>query len=386
MKNDKAYILLFKAKTAVLWGLFYFLPINSRKIVFQNRYGEQGYADNPGAIADEIINQNLGFKIIWVTKDTTERNGFPGCVKLTKIDSIAYIYHMRTSRFWVDNCRKLSFVRKKSGQIYIQTWHGGFPFKKIEQDAETKLDDNYIRLAKKDSSICDLILSNSKASTRMYKTGFWYSGPVLESGSPRNDIFFKDNQTAYQEIREKLNIPSCKKIVLYAPTFRRDERVERYALDYPIVIDSLRSRFGGDWVALLRLHPVVASKSRELGLNSSLVIDVSSYPEMQDLLLVSDVLVTDYSSSMFDFMLTGRPCFLYATDIDEFKDDRDFYYDITKLPFDIAETQPTLTNAINKFAPDVYKARVKAFMEESGALDSGDASDTVIRWMLGIKN
>ena len=165
--------------------------INEKKIVFVSYYGA-GYGDNPKAIANYIIENNLNYELVWLL-DTNKNDGLdmPKEVKKVKYGSIRSLYELSTAKIWVDNCRKQYFPKKKKGQIYIQTWHGSLALKKIEADAPS-LPIQYVNMAKKDSSVIDVILSGCEFKTNVYKNSFWYSGEVLNIGTPRADVFFNE--------------------------------------------------------------------------------------------------------------------------------------------------------------------------------------------------
>ena len=369
-----------KVKKRVFWKVFYFLPIiNKNKIVVQSYYG-RGYSDNPKYIVEEILKQNPNFKIYWNVSDISNDNNLPKGVVPLKMNSMRSIYHMCTAKVWIDNCRKYYFINKKKKQIYIQTWHG-FGVKRIEKDVEENLDPGYIRMAKKDSKMCDLLISNSELLTQIYRNCFWYDGEILECGSPRNDIFFVDNSKRIDSIRSKIGVGPNDKILLYAPTFRKNFGLEQYDIYYELLVNSLKKKFGDEWKILIRLHPNIAKKSKELNLNQDFIIDVSNYDDIQELMLASNVLITDYSSSMFDFALTKKPCFLYANDISQYKDDRNFYFDIDKLPFPLACNNNELEEKILNFDPDRYKEDIEKFLIDFKFNESGSAAKSILCWL-----
>lgn len=368
-----------KVKKRVFWKVFYFLPINKNKIVVQSYYG-RGYSDNPKYIVEEILKQSPNFKVYWNVSDLSNDNNLPKNVIPLKMNSMKSIYHMCTAKAWIDNCRKYYFINKKKSQIYIQTWHG-FGVKRIEKDVEENLDPGYIRMAKKDSKMCDLLISNSELLTQIYRNCFWYDGEILECGSPRNDIFFVDNSKRIASIKSKIGVDSNEKVLLYAPTFRKNFGLEQYDIDYGLLINSLKKKFGDDWKILIRLHPNIAKKSDELNLNQDFIIDVSGYDDIQELMLISNILITDYSSSMFDFALTKKPCFLYANDINEYKDDRNFYFDIYKLPFPLACNNNELKDKILNFDSGKYKEDIERFLIDFKFKESGSAAKSILNWL-----
>lgn len=367
--------IFFRLKRKLCWKIFSRLPKTKNKAVLQSFYG-RGYSDSPKAIADELLRRG-GYRLFWVVKDESAEKSLPPGITALRDGSVRSIWHQCTASFWVDCCRKLSFTEKGKGQYYIQTWHG-FPLKRIEADAGDALPPDYIASAQKDSRMCDLFLSNGRFLTEIYRKGFWYDGEVLESGFPRNDVLIKGDKGAEARVRQALDIPEKAKLLLYAPTFRKDMGLACYDIDYEALAFVLGERFGGNWVILARLHPNMAAKAAELRLGERGVRNASDYPDIQELYLASDGMVTDYSSVMFDYMLTGKPCFLYVNDLQSYKDDRNFYFDIGALPFALSETNEQLWQSVRDFDPEAQRERVAEFCETFGIAESGEAAKRAV--------
>lgn len=363
--------IIFKLKRRALWLILSRLPKNKNKVVLQSFYG-RGYSDSPKAIAEELRKRE-GFELYWVVKGEEEIKTLPGDIKPVIIDSAASIYHLCTAGFWVDNARKWAFTQKGKKQYYIQTWHG-FPLKRIEKDAGDALPPDYIEAAKKDSSMADLFVSNSGFLSDIYRNGFWYSGEIIEGGFPRNDILVLGDNEKAEKARKTLKLDKNKKYLLYAPTFRKGMGIEVYDIDYNRCVNALESRFGGAWSILIKLHPNMAKKASEMNLNPDFCVNVSDYPDIQNLYLLSDAMISDYSSVMFDYIATEKPCFLYVNDLSDYKDDRNFYFDIEKLPFMRAENNRELEEIIKGFDAKSHKNRLEAFTKEFGLCESGESS------------
>lgn len=360
-----------------LWQALSFLPKQPKKAVCQSYYG-RGWSDSPKAIAEVLLSR--GWKVYWVVKSMDDAKSLPQGVTPITLDSPRAIYHLCTASAWVDNSRKWAYTQKRGSTKYVQTWHG-FPLKRIEGDAASALDDSYVRAAKKDSVMCDLFVSNSAFLTDIYRKAFWYDGQVLECGFPRNDVLFGPAGPSEQKVRLELRLPEGKSLALYAPTFRRDMGLDVYDLDYGRVCAALSKRFGGDWLVLAKLHPNVAGKADQLALDPRYVVNASAYADIQELYLACGALVTDYSSVMFDYMNTGRPCFLYVNDLAAYRDDRNFYFDLDSLPFDRAEDNPGLESAILNYDGPAQQERIKAFCNELGIRENGTASRQVADWL-----
>jgi len=363
--------------------LFFLIPIKQNKIVICSYYGK-GYGDNGKYIVERIINKGLDYDIVWLlNKDLMKKNSLPTQVRAVKYGSLRGLYELATAKVWIDNCRKEFYSIKRKGQFYIQTWHGGIALKRIEKDVQEKLSADYIRMAKKDSKMADLFISNSRFCTEMYRRAFWYEGRILECGSPRNDILLSSDTHVKEKVRGYFDLDENTKILIYAPTFRADYSVDAYKLNFNELIKVVEKKIGGKWCVLVRLHPNVSYKSNFINYNSK-VMNATHYEDMYELLAVSDILITDYSSTMFEFSLTYKPVFLYAPDIESYKKDRNFYFDIFALPFPVAEDQQQLHMQIENFDQESYSMRLKDFFEQLGILEKGNASDKVVEEIMKV--
>jgi CDP-glycerol glycerophosphotransferase len=251
--------------------------------------------------------------------------------------------------------------------------------KYIEKDAEASLPAHYVDMAKKDSLKCNLLLSGCKYSTEIFKRSFWFDGEIFQHGTPRNDVLFQSDAQMRAKICGILNLPKDSKVILYAPTFRKDSGLDVYDLQYTQILRKLQTKFGGEWRFLVRLHPHLISKSKEL-VRGDNVLDVTVYPDIQELLSISDILISDYSSVVFDFSLTGRPCFLYIPDVlDYVNNDRKLYFDIRLLPFISASGNDDLLDELEKFDYKKYNYKLKSFLESIGSFESGRASEKLLK-------
>ena len=362
-----------------LWQVLSFLPKNSKKVVCQRYYG-RGYSDSPKALAEEL--RRRGWKVYWTVKSQEDALSLPEDVTPLVIDSPKAIWHLCTAGAWVDNSRKWAYTQKRGATRYVQTWHG-FPLKRIEGDAAGALDESYVIAAKKDSAMCDLFLSNSVFLTEVYRRAFWYQGEVLECGFPRNDMLFVPDREAENKVRGALGLAEGKRLALYAPTFRRDQGLQAYDLDCRRLTEALGKRFGGEWLVLAKLHPNIAAKAGELNLDRRWVVNASGYADIQDLYLACGALVTDYSSVMFDYMNTGKPCFLYVNDVESYRGDRNFYFDLDSLPFVRSEDNHELERAVLEYEEERQRERTAAFCREWGIKEDGSAARRAADWLEG---
>lgn len=300
---------------------FRLVPIKNNKILICNNYGK-GYGDNPKYICNELIKKSRKFDIVWALTDITDE--MPEGIRKVKYKSFLFFYEMATAKVWIDNYRKYQYMKKRKGQFYIQTWHGDVGLKKSEGDAEQSLSETYIRDAKNDSMMIDVFVSGNTFMTRCIRRAFWYSGKVAEIGSPRRDVLYSASKSDVARIKKILNLDLTHKLFLYAPTFRHGEdrgSLEVCRLDWKQTKVALERRFGGIWTGMVRLHPNLAAYYDDLRIPDD-VVNVNNYPDMQELLLIADCCISDYSSSLFEFAVTGKIGFIYAEDISAYIKER----------------------------------------------------------------
>ena len=360
--------------------LYQHTKIVDNKIVFCNMQG-LGFGGDPKYIVEYINEKNLDFQMTWLIdkKLVKSKKEFPSNVKIVSLYSVAALKELSSAHFWVDNARKFIYTKKKDKQIYIQTWHGTFPTKFIEKDAENCLSDFYIRIAKNDSDMIDYILSGCKRKTEIYKNSFYYSGKILEIGTPKEDLFFdlnkvlllKNKVKKYYKINDKFNI------VMYAPTFRQNLNMNVYDLNYSSVIKECSKKFKSDYIMFVRFHPNLVYVARNLELPPN-VINVTDYPDMQELICASDIIITDYSSSL-DYSIFNRKIMLYCPDYKQYmENERDFYIKIKDLPFMMAQTNEELIKNIKEFDEKKYNEELKKAYEKYGLLENGESCKKTI--------
>jgi len=364
----------------ILYYIFRLFPIQKNKIFIQNFNGK-GYGDNPKYIVEEILQRRLNYVIVWAVRPGFLHD-FPTVVKTVPYKSIRAIYEEATAKIWIDNCRKQLYVRKRKEQYYIQTWHGTACVKKIEKDAEQKLSDYYVRQAKYDSSLINLFLSASKFYSQLYRSAFWYNGDIFECGSPRADILINPARNIKDKVQNFFNINSNTRIILYAPTFRNNFAIDIYKINYEQILNSLREKTKETWIFLLRLHPGISEKS-DFFVYAKTVLNASNYSDMQELLLASDILITDYSGCMSDFSLMKKPVFLYINDYEEYKkEERALYFDLFSLPFPCAVTTSELIENIIHFDNEKYLSSLNEYFQKVGIFRDGNASEKIVNRLI----
>ena len=276
--------------------------------------------------------------------------------------------------------------------IFLETWHGT-PLKKLVFDQEEVMGANPLYKATfyRQAKMWDYLVSANYFSTGAFRSAFQYENNVLEYGYPRNDLLHSENRDRLAvEIKRKLNIPEDKKTVLYAPTWRDDEYYGRgeYKFELKLDLRLLKKELGPDYVVLLRTHYFIADSLDVTGLED-FAVNVSKYDDISELYLISDLLITDYSSVFFDYANLKRPILFYTYDLDKYRDMlRGFYMDIEKeVPGPLLYTSEEVAAAIKNIAAisEDYKDRYGEFYERFCSLEDGHASENIAKKVFNLK-
>lgn len=367
-------------------------PVAGNRIVFDNYMG-RGYGCNGKYVLEYILEEEpeLADKldIIWIVKDAERCAGqFPPKVRLVEYGTREAFIAYATAGIWIKNFQMVYYLNKgllkRPGQTYIQMWHGSLGIKKIEGNCDYLNKNKAWRaLAERNARYTDYWISNSAFESQVYRDAFWGAGTILEYGHPRNDIFFGNKAAdGKDKVRREYNL-SNEKIVLYVPTFRDENGSQVSGIDSAGLLESLEKRFGGEWVYMIRKHPRMFTEPENTGMEhikniaSERVIDVSEYSDIQELLAAADVVITDYSSAIFDFLLSGKPGFLLAEDYGVYEDIRGLYYPLEETPFPLARSQKELWENIKTFDPEQYRKNCKLFLNGKGSVEDGCAAARV---------
>ncbi len=358
---------------------------NPDKVLFFAFQGQ--YACNPKYICEKLLENRTGKKLVWVVykdredtgKDVSE-DGFPESVELVRFDTQAYYRELSEAGFLVDNAFDFAkgFFFKRKGQVFIETMHGSLGIKRIGKETGGFRRNRRGILT---GMATDAVLSNSDFETGVYETSFWDRSRIRLTGHPRNDLFFS-GQENLRRIREKVcritGTDPAKRFLLYAPTFRsgREKDASRAllsGLDFPGLCGVFGKRFGGEWTVLYRAHK---QNRAENGKSMPYcVCDVSGYPDIQELMAAADAGITDYSSWIFDFLLTGKPGFLYVPDLESYQVSPGFYYPLEETPFAVCRDYRQLSDAVSGFQEEQYRIKVRRFLDEKGCMEDGRASE-----------
>ncbi len=362
--------------------ILFFLPIKKNRILFYVNQ-RKGFVCNPKYIVKELLARyNDAFELIWVTEypehsSSVKEEG----LKLVRARSLKHVYYQLTSKVVVVNDAFHEAVILRSGQITMNTWHAGMNYKKIGTDNVAYRNHFHKKHLELRNVQPDIYLSGSRYFTEDTARSFRFDPSCfVPTGSPRNDILFGDLSMFRKKVIDRYGIDKGARLVLYAPTFRRGCEENFYGLDFAQLQKSLYTRFGGDWIVLYRRHYFIG---RENLLFPENVVDVSDYEDINELLAASDVLISDYSSCLWDFLITKRPSFVYASDMGYYrKEDRGISYPLDMWPYPVAENNDELEKCILSFSLEDYIQKVGKHLVHAGAYDDGCASKRTVDMLI----
>lgn len=373
MKNRSKYLLFDKEEN-----------VDANTVIFES-FGGKNYSDSPKYIYEYMQNHFPQLNYIWVFNNP-KKHLIMGNAKKVKKGSEAYYEAYSKAKYWVTNARLPQYLNKKDNQEYIQTWHGT-PLKRLGNDMKVvrmpgTTTSRYKKNFHTETMRWDHLVSPNRYSTEIFKSAFWMNEErVWEIGYPRNDVLVNrsNDEDFKNRLRRDLNIPEGKKIIMYAPTWRDDEFVKKgkYLFDLRINLENLQKELGDEYVVLLRMHYLISNALNLKGYED-FAIDVSNYNDISELYLITDALVTDYSSVMFDFGILKRPQFFFAYDIEKYdKGLRGFYMDyMNDLPGEIFTDEFKLAKELKNIDKHkaLYKDKIEQFYEKFCSLETGEAS------------
>ncbi len=359
----------------------------TESVLFQAWSGKQ-YSCNPRAIYEQMRREGREERLVWARRDTSI--SVPEGVASVLVGSREYYECLATSRYLVANDAMPPYYVRRDGARYLQTWHGT-PLKRIGFDIENAnfANINYLEEFAKEKDKWSYLISPNRYSSDIFRRAFAYEGTILETGYPRNDIFYSaDAQEQRDRVRARLGLSPDQRVILWAPTWRDDQRDARgrYGVQLPFDLSAWDTLLGPDDVLLFRGHQLIQEAIGGMLAAARRVRNVTMYPDIQDLYLASDVLITDYSSVMYDFANTRRPMIFFAWDIDTYRDDlRGFYVDYdAEVPGPIVTDQAGLEHALRDpaWAEAESAQRYETFLERYCSLEDGHASERVVQAML----
>ncbi len=360
------------------------------------------FACNPRALFEYFyFNNKTNIDFVWVINESSaDLEAYDNIIKV-RYNSLAYFYYQMTSKIIVSNIPSPIYLPLRRKQIMIDTWHGGGAYKRVgllspKQESLVKkskgirlktIEDKNNQAWEQYKAIYNakdttFFVSSCKRFTEvMMESQLLPGSAYIETGMPRNDVFFSDYSNLAQKAKSKLGIAEDKKIVLYAPTYRGNVKSQKTVinLDIELCLKSLEQRWNSEWVFVFRGHVLGFHEQLE----NEYIINASQYEEMQELLCLADAFITDYSSSMWDFALTKKPAFLFTPDLDYYlNNDRGFYTPIDEWAFPYARTNIELSRLIERFDYDAHLKKVDNHLFSLGSFEQGTATKTVCEILL----
>ena len=347
------------------------LPIQKRRVLFVSFRGKQ-YSCNPRAISESLLKMAKGeIEIAWAFHEADsfrflEKEG----VKVLSDSSFEFLKYALTSRVIVTNAYYKPHLPRRRGQFFLRTWHGGGAYKRVGKAQKMPFFQRLFYKMQQEGA--DLYLSSSRAFSEMtLREAFGYRGEILECGMPRNDRLIKgEDQAAKKQVFEYLKLSKNTRLALYAPTYRDNMDEDGRYPDFARMEKALKTRFGGEWKIAYRGHHVYYKNNVRAE-----CLNATDYMDMQDLLLSADVLITDYSSSIWDMSLMMKPVFLFCPDLDAYKADRDFFTDIHSWPFPLSKDDDALEKNILAFDENRMRKDYRNHHRALGSFESGHAAD-----------
>lgn len=342
-----------------------YTQVEPKRIVF-NQFQGSGFGCNQKYIALELLKRRSDLDLVWLARDPAAvQRELPKGIRAVAWKSPDAFRELATAGVWVSNHNLGHFVRhrglvKKAGQRYYQTWHGSFGIKRCTET-----------LAPAEAKMLDTFFANCSWEADLAREWFGAGTEIRLIGHPRNDLI----------VRSGTRAQGAERTLLYVPTFRDDGALDAYLTDFAAVVEALGKRWPASWKVQVRLHPNMRKKGVRLPFSGS-VEDVTDHPDIQELLAAADVVISDYSSCIFDFALSGRPAFIYAPDRAKYESDRGFYYPLSATPFPVAESVDALVGAVSAFDEVAYRDRLAAFFAEKGSAEQGDAAAKAVDLIL----
>lgn len=339
-----------------------FIPVDDKLVIFISFHG-RGYSDNPRAIY-EAMRKDERFKdyhYIWFIKNHQQKDITIEKAKIVEYLSISYFIYMAKAKYWIINCKMPEYLKKKSNQIYLQTWHGT-PLKRLGHDIQVSKDTTFYRSNISYEEMChtydvdvaqyDYMISPNKFCSEIFPSAFGINKErLIETGYPRNDFITNANEQDIINIKKRLGIPLDKKVILYAPTWRDNSYAAKgYTFELKADFHKWKDYLQEEYVVVFKPHYSIVNKYENDESLQGFLYSIEANAEINELYVISDCLITDYSSVFYDYAVLNHPIYFYMYDLEEYKDElRGFYLDIyTELPGKLYEDENQLLTDIKQ--------------------------------------
>ncbi len=374
-----------------------FLQKTDNNIIVFASFNGKAYSDSPKAIYEKLIKkeQYKNYTFVWGFNNSDdykwlEKNSNTIIVKFM---STTYQKYLAKAKYWIFNFRVADYIYPKKKQIFVECWHGT-PLKRLGYDIENTTNvmnskKEIMKRYKMDAKKFTYFISPSKFASEKFMSAWNLKkinkeNIIVEEGYPRNDYLYTYTIDDAKKIKEKLGIANDdRKIILYAPTWRDNQHTANIGYTYKTEIDfeKLQQELSNKYIILFRAHYLIAN-TFEFDKYSDFIYDVSSIDDINELYVISDILITDYSSVFFDYANLKRPIIFYMYDLETYRDDiRGFYFDINELPGNIVKTEKELVDEVLNISASEfeYNEKYKKFNEKYNYLDDGNATERVIK-------
>lgn len=366
------------------------VKVDPKLVIFIAFHG-RGYSDNPRAIYEAMRQDPRfeGYRFIWFIKKHKQKQiTIPGA-EVKEYFSFSYFYYMSKAKYWIINCKMPTYIAKKEEQVYLQTWHGT-PLKRLAHDIEAAEDMTFYRSAVSfaqmtqsydiDVARYNYMISPNPFCTEVFQSAFRIQRErLIETGYPRNDFICNTTKEEMERLKEKYRLPKDKKIVLYAPTWRDNSYVASgYTFELKADFHKWKEILGEEYIVVFKPHYLIINTYEKDSFLQGFLYSIPAEADIRELYVISDMLITDYSSVFFDYAILKRPIYFYMYDIEEYANDlRGFYLDIHKdLPGDIYTNEDELLAAVKQDAYD--ETAYQAFYERFCSCEDGNAAKRVI--------
>ena len=384
MLKDMLKYYYFRAHKVVC-GVIRVLPLKNNRIVCMSHRGASQYSDSPMYITEYLLANYPGrFEIIWEVSDLDKfaylnEKG----IKTVKFGSLKDYYYLNTAKVSITNAGFPSFLLKRNNQLRINTWHGGGGYKSGAVFGRKKdtVGTKYARKLKEYiRNQYNLMPSSCESQSRVRREGSArYKGEILSCGLPRNDIMFRDNPDIVAKVRKYFSIGEDTNILLVAPTWKSDNDDRNIRMDYGEICRIMEEKTGKPWVVLLRLHHLsTIDISGIIDAADGRVMNATDYPDVQELLYTADMLISDYSSVIWDFALTGKPIALFTPDINDYDKMRGFSRPVSEWGLAYAQTNGELLDLLKKVSMQELREHTKEHLKIYNSYETGTATKTIV--------
>lgn len=363
--------------------ILYIFPIKENRIFLMAFSGNQ-YSGSPKYFYEFLkIQTSEVNEYIWAFREPEKFTNIESDkTKIVKTRGILYCYYLLTSKFIIVNTMSFSYIPFRKKQVVINTWHGGGAYKQSGPFVEKMQRVQQFLIYRTSQKYNYFISSCEKFSSLFLEKAFHYKGNILEIGLPRNDIFWESTKEYASKAKRMLGLDEMDRVLLYAPTYRDKKDHNDIVLDMTKILRILEKKWGGRWKAVYRTHYFYRDKEQQ---HNNKIIDASFYPDMQELLCMADIMITDYSSSIWDYSYTGKPCFLFVPDLNEYKNQRDFFIPISSWRFPIAKSNEELITLLEQFNDEQYKQNIEKHQKELGSFEKGTSCQQLYKLIHSIE-